>query len=703
MTSSTISGNSTNLDDGGGISVERGNLTETSSTISGNSAGQSGGGIRIEMPAANTALIVSSTISGNSATEDGGGLSIESGSTTIRYSTITNNSAPVGMGGGVALKSPYMGTSQVDVRSTIIAGNIGSDVNAFIEGINTLLQSNGYNLIGIGNAIGAFNQTGDRTGVVNPMLDSLADNGGPTRTHALAGGSPAIDAGDPAAVAGVGNVPLYDQRGTPFTRVIGRIDLGAFETETVTFVVDTLADESDGDYSAGDFSLREAIELANLATDAVTIHFDPSIHGGTILLTQGPLAITRSMFIDGPGAKLITVDASGNDPTPGQDNGDGSEVFRINDIDFFNLINVEITGLTLTGGDSDSNGGGIFNRENLTVVDCVITGNAADIGGGIYHRQGNATIVNSTISGNLANVGGGIDGATYPYGVNFMNVIGSTISGNSATRGGGVYNHSGLTVIRFSTITGNIGAAVGLGSGVISQDEFTRTDVYSSIIAGNVNSDVNVVGGAVASFRSSGYNLIGTGNALANFNQPGDQTGVTNPLLGPLADNGGPTKTHLLLTGSPAIDRGDPAAVAGSGNVPLYDQRGAPFTRVFDGDGAGARESISALTNANCRTPSVSPARIRRPSMHCRPAVRCSPGRIIQRWLVGPCIGSPRRARKSSRSTRELGPAQPDHFIVSACSAAVRLPIVPWVGSVPAGPILAAQRLASRPAGSHLH
>ena len=62
------------------------------------------------------------------------------------------------------------------------------------------------------------------------MLGPLADNGGPTFTHALLPGSPAIDAGDPAAVAGVGNVPLYDQRGFAFSRVAGgRIDIGAFE------------------------------------------------------------------------------------------------------------------------------------------------------------------------------------------------------------------------------------------------------------------------------------------------------------------------------------------------------------------------------------------------------------------------------------------------------------------------------------------
>jgi hypothetical protein len=94
-----------------------------------------------------------------------------------------------------------------------------------------------------------------------------------------------------------------------------------------------------------------------------------------------------------------------------------------------------------------------------------------------------------------------------------------------------------------------------------------------------------------------GYNLIGTGNSLAKFTAgAGDQKNVLNPMLGALADNGGPTRTHALLTGSPAIDAGSPSAVAGQGGVPAGDQRGAAFTRVFNGDNAGtARIDVGAF------------------------------------------------------------------------------------------------------------
>src|SRR5262249_36330887 len=154
-------------------------------------------------------------------------------------------------------------------------------------------------------------------------------------------------------------------------------------------------------------------------------------------------------------------------------------------------------------------------------------------------------------------------------------ITNSTISGNVASvRGGGVYNGYGRTVIHHATITNN-SAPAGQGGGVASfGDTVAVTEVYSTIIAGNSSSDVDYVSASADTFQSNGFNLIGTGNAAgtAFHGHAGDQTGVIDPMLGPLADNGGPTMTHALLTGGPAIDSGDPTAVAGSGDVPFYDQ-----------------------------------------------------------------------------------------------------------------------------------
>ena len=108
---------------------------------------------------------------------------------------------------------------------------------------------------------------------------------------------------------------------------------GAYERqlgEVFSLVVDTLADELDVDYSAGDFSLREAIGIANANPGGDTVLFDASLTAGgpaTMLLTQGELAITDALMINGPGADVLTIDASGNDPTRDDNNGDGSRVF----------------------------------------------------------------------------------------------------------------------------------------------------------------------------------------------------------------------------------------------------------------------------------------------------------------------------------------------------------------------------------------
>ena len=243
---------------GGGIYTS-GNLTVLETTISGNSAGF-GAGVFSRTSGAESTTISNSTVSGNVALERGGGVRNAEGLTVIEMSTITGNTAPAGEGSGVASRG--YATARTVVRSTIIAGNLNSDVD-FVTGAINSFESGGFNLIGTGNAVAIFDAARDATGVVDPLLGPLADNGGPTLpdgskmlTHALLAGSPAINAGDLAAVAGEAGVPEFDQRGEPFGRVVGgRIDIGAFEYQTPTdlnLLVDTLVDESDGDYSRGD-------------------------------------------------------------------------------------------------------------------------------------------------------------------------------------------------------------------------------------------------------------------------------------------------------------------------------------------------------------------------------------------------------------------------------------------------------------------
>lgn len=212
----------------------------------------------------------------------------------------------------------------------------------------------------------------------------------------------------------------------------------------------------------------------------------------------------------------------------------------------------------MTNNTAGGAGGGVFvddpvqNRYLITILDSTISGNtAAGNGGGLSHDgglAGVATVIRSTISGNSAAKGGGIDIVT-----GSLVLTHSTISNNAASdQGGGLFNSSaGELEVSNSTITANTAAN---GGGGLATSGGAAT-LRSTILAGNIGGDV--LGTLTSDSRT---NLIS-----------GD------PLLGPLADNGGLTLTHALLTGSPA---------RGTGSNPLSlttDQRGGSFARTVGG------------------------------------------------------------------------------------------------------------------------
>jgi hypothetical protein len=255
VTNSTISGNTAEFD-GGGIYNIFGPLTVTNSTISDNTACCSfgngeGGGIftgAFDVSGPKT-TITSSTISGNTGRQ-GGGFFNDGGRTLIEFSTITHNTSYASFepaAGGVQTLGLETFNS-TEVFSSIISGNTKTDVE-FGSTSNNFV-SKGYNLIGDGNAIGdddpttddnAFDQTGDQTNVADPKLGDLADNGGPTQTHALLPGSLAIDQGNSSEEV------TTDQRGEPRPHDYANVanasggdgsDSGAYELQTPSVAVD---------------------------------------------------------------------------------------------------------------------------------------------------------------------------------------------------------------------------------------------------------------------------------------------------------------------------------------------------------------------------------------------------------------------------------------------------------------------------------
>ncbi len=268
--------------------------------------------------------------------------------------------------------------------------------------------------------------------------------------------------------------------------------------------------------------------------------------------------------------------------------------------------------LTVTNSSIESNtatedGGGILNAGTVTVLQSTIAGNSAVEGSGINTEGGTLTVSGSTIANNRQALdGGGIQifgGTVY--------LVNSTIADNSASRfGGGIAilsNHGDLLALS-CTIAYNTVSSSGAGGGLYVTQFATNLD--NTIVADNtmpvevvgynplpgidhssfaiqVPSDIFLAAGATN--VSGSYNLIGgfaggTGDSGGLTNgTDGNQVGV-NPLLGPLANNGGPTETIALLAGSPAIDRGNYNLVLNfAGLYGPDDQRGTGFPRTHHG------------------------------------------------------------------------------------------------------------------------
>lgn len=277
-------------------------------------------------------------------------------------------------------------------------------------------------------------------------------------------------------------------------------------------------------------------------------------------------------------------------------------------------------------GESGS-GGGISGGQGLTLLRCTISNNTVSSnygrGGGIsYGGGGPFTITDSTISNNQANYSGGgvegyntiiitnstisgnhagspsISGSGYGGGVNCSeNVIiqNSTLSNNSSLLDGGAIFNFGHLIITNSTISDN--AAGGSGGGIYNS-EYKMVELTNSIFKTG-KSGANVFNSNQGTITSHGYNLAND-NGSGFFNQIGDLPD-TNPILGPLQNNGGPTFTHELLPGSPAINVGNPDFTP----PPLTDQRGAGYDRIFGGRvDIGAFEVQALLPTP---TPSTTP------------------------------------------------------------------------------------------------
>jgi hypothetical protein len=378
---------------------------------------------------------------------------------------------------------------------------------------------------------------------------------------------------------------------------------------------------------SGPGSLRQALADVN---DGDTINFAVT---GTIGLTSGELLVDKAITISGPGAENLAVNGNAK-----------SGVFHVTG------GNVTISGLTITNGNASGNGvgGGIYNdHSTLTVNNSTITGNVSGGIGNDGQANGAATlqINNSRISGSfgdaISNYAACVNHQCAGYAA--VQINSSSIAGNggygifsvaclenqcgqasvqvdsstlSANNGGIFADPRSHLVLANSTLSGN-GVGVGnyynvstssISNSTLNESSTSGTDIQNGGGFVTINNTVLKVGPSGRSIVNAGGNVTSLGYNLSSdngggyLNGPGDQIN-TDPLLGPLQDNGGPTFTHALLPGSPAINAGNPSFMP----PPYYDQRGPGYDRVRNGRLDSGSFEVQQPLPTPTQTPTATP------------------------------------------------------------------------------------------------
>lgn len=313
---------------------------------------------------------------------------------------------------------------------------------------------------------------------------------------------------------------------------------------------------------SGPGSLRAALAVGSAITFDSTV-FSPSSAPHVINVASSLPVVERLSSIIGPGAKNLTLRGA-----PG-----GITFFTVAPAEGFRgTPALYLSGMTMEGASSSA----LYNSGIADVTNCFFIGNTAGVGGAIINRGPTLRLKGCTFKGNSATLwGGAIDNyATGPGNSAEITATNCTFTGNTADRGGVIFSDTqdkgvAKTSLRNCTLTANSDTLNGSTVNGVSLVDFDNTilDAPGPIFSPQSG----------ATFKSNGYNLT-NGDGGGYFNASGvsgDRTN-TNPMLGPLQDNGGPTPTHALLPGSLAIDKGD--------SLEDTDQRGAP--RPYDDPGS---------------------------------------------------------------------------------------------------------------------
>lgn len=306
---------------------------------------------------------------------------------------------------------------------------------------------------------------------------------------------------------------------------------------------------------------------------------------GTIEVPE--IAINRNTVVDARG-RSVALSGGGNNRVFAVNRGARLKLLNLGIVrgfanfggGIYNQGVLQLSRCTLENNEGTS-GGAVYNAGFAKIRYSTLAGNtAANYGGGIFNSGGTTNITNSTLQDNVGSFSGG--GIWNEEGL--LTVASSTLARNRGSSGGGLFNSSGTALFINSTLSGN-GAGVDSGgafNGQTGQLGLTHSTVADnkagtggglsgaatlvhSIVANNSGGDCGT-GGPIL---DGGHNLDSDGSCKLD-SRFGSLSKV-DPRLGGLADNGGPTPTHALLAGSPALDLIPPNP---ADRCPPADQRG---------------------------------------------------------------------------------------------------------------------------------
>lgn len=498
----------------------------------------------------------------------------------------------------------------ITVNSTLDAANATDGVCTLREAI-TAANTNTASGASAGECIAGSSSGSD-------TVDLAALSGTITLTSVL----PNISSN--ATITGPGSAVLTIQRGSPTAFTVFTIDSAVIATISGLTIEGGATNSNDGVFNSGTLSLTSSVVtgfgpgVGNSGQITITNSvISGNLNGGGISNFSGTINLINSQVsgnssggfgsgIDNSFGILNVIDSTISGNSGGDravNNGIGGTATILNSTISNNsnggILNngdlsmnggwitgnangggIVAAGNTLLDGVTISNnsnnspnffgGGGVFisgiGSSATTIINCLISNNSTTgNGGGIRNGGGRATLINTTVSGNTSNgLGGGLDSVDGGLG----NVVGInlTITGNHSDFGAGIWVESGPMLLKNSIVAGNL-----------KFDGVTPWD-----IAGTVN-------------PSSSFNLTGNSSGGLTNGVNNNQVGV-DPRLGTLADNGGRTLTHSLLSNSTALDAGDncvtQASHCGDPNIPQVttDERG--FNRSVDGPDADMNATV---------------------------------------------------------------------------------------------------------------